>query len=378
MPPKRSYTSKKPKKPNRLNKTGWALIVFGSLGVTVFGYQFYQQNQTAEGKKQILRITSAQPQAKIQQQHMGDSNQVQPVIYTNQPIEINKLTKPLDPTTSKPTRLQEVHGVFNQSSVKLVPIPKKYTSKPEQIHPEVYNPLISMIQAAQADNIKLSVVSAFRSYERQRQIWENKWGKHPDNDINKAKDILKWSSFPGTSRHHWGTDVDFNSVELAYWKSKEGLKVYEWLQNHAPKFGFCQTYGDDRQHGYNPEPWHWSYLPVANGYLAQISNPMVLETVLTQGVKGSEAVRQSGDLMTYVTSINACQVTYPQDSQQNIQNAQYLAQTDLNPPEQYSDPNPPVLTKPPLGPKPYISYEGHKITPNTEGDFHNPKIEQSN
>ncbi|MBN6743435.1 hypothetical protein JKG47_23865, partial [Acidithiobacillus sp. MC6.1] len=64
--------------------------------MTVFGYQFYQQNQTAEEKKQILRITPAQPQAQIQQPHMGDSNQVQPVIYTNQPIGTNKLTKPLD------------------------------------------------------------------------------------------------------------------------------------------------------------------------------------------------------------------------------------------------------------------------------------------
>ena len=32
-----------------------------------------------------------------------------------------------------------------------------------------------MIDKAQKDNIKLSVVSAFRSYQRQKQIWENKW-----------------------------------------------------------------------------------------------------------------------------------------------------------------------------------------------------------
>ncbi|OAV02062.1 MULTISPECIES: M15 family metallopeptidase [Moraxella] len=371
MPPKRSYTPKNPKKPNYLNKMGWVLIVFGSLGMTVFGYQFYQQNQTDEDKNHTLMSALTQPQ--MQQPYMGGSNPVQPVIYTNQSIEINELTKPLELTTSKPARLQEVHGVFNQSSIKLVPIPKKYTLKPEKIHPEVYNPLITMIQAAQADNIKLSVVSAFRSYQRQKQIWENKWGNRPNDDINHAKNILKWSSFPGTSRHHWGTDVDFNSVETAYWKSKAGVKVYEWLQNNASKYGFCQTYGTDRHHGYNPEPWHWSYMPVADRYLAQISNPAVLEVVLNQGVKGSEAVRQSGDLMNYVTSINACQVTYPQDSQQNIQNAQYLAQTDLNPPEQHSDPNPPVLTKPPLGSKPYISHEGHKIAPNIEDNLSEPK-----
>ncbi|OAU94474.1 M15 family metallopeptidase [Moraxella catarrhalis] len=376
MSPKRSYTPKNPKKPNYLNKMGWVLIVLGSLGMTVFGYQFYQQNQTDEDKNHTLMSALTQPQ--MQQPHMGGSNPVQPVIYTNQSIEINELTKPLELTTSKPARLQEVHGVFNQSSIKLVPIPKKYTLKPEKIHPEAYNSLIDMIDKAQKDNIKLSVVSAFRSYQRQKQIWENKWGNRPNDDINHAKNILKWSSFPGTSRHHWGTDVDFNSVETAYWKSKAGVKVYNWLQNNAPKFGFCQTYDDGRQHGYNSEPWHWSYMPVADRYLAQISNPAVLEVVLNQGVKGSEAVRQSGDLMTYVTSINACQVTYPQNQQQNIQTPQDLPPNDTNQSEQHSDPNPPVLTKPPLGSKPYISHEGHKITPNTEGDFQNPKIEQNN
>ena len=114
-------------------------------------------------------------------------------------------------------------------------------------------------------------------------------------------------------------------------------------------------------------------MPVADRYLAQISNPVVLEVVLNQGVKGSEAVRRSGDLMNYVTSINACQVTYPQNQQQNIQTPQDLPPNDTNQSEQHSDPNPPVLTKPPLGSKPYISHEGHKIAPNTEDNLSEPK-----
>ena len=30
---------------------------------------------------------------------------------------------------------------------------------------------------------------------------------------------------PGTSRHHWGTDIDFNSVDPAYFKTATGIKV---------------------------------------------------------------------------------------------------------------------------------------------------------
>ena len=279
----------------QLKKYSWILLIFVLSEMTAFGHQ-----------KEISNIINNDTANVSTQPSKNHSNQAW-----------------LDDR-------QEVHGVFDQSSTKLKSIPKKYTPKPEKIHPEVYNSLIDMIDKAQKDNIKLSVVSAFRSYQRQKQIWENKWGNRPNDDINHAKNILKWSSFPGTSRHHWGTDVDFNSVETAYWKSKEGVKVHKWLQNNAPKYGFCQTYDDGRQHGYNSEPWHWSYMPVADRYLAQISNPAVLEVVLNQGVKGSEAVRQSGDLMNYVTSINACQVTYPHNQQQNIQTPQDLPPNDTN------------------------------------------------
>lgn len=279
----------------QLKKYSWILLIFVLSEMTAFGHQ-----------KEISNIINNDTANVSTQPSKNHSNQAW-----------------LDDR-------QEVHRVFDQSSTKLKSIPKKYTPKPEKIHPEVYNSLIDMIDKTQKDNIKLSVVSAFRSYQRQKQIWENKWGNRPNDDINHAKNILKWSAFPGTSRHHWGTDVDFNSVETAYWKSKEGVKVYNWLQNNAPKYGFCQTYDDGRQHGYNSEPWHWSYMPVADRYLAQISNPAVLEVVLNQGVKGSEAVRQSGDLMNYVTSINACQVTYPHNQQQNIQTPQDLPPNDTN------------------------------------------------
>ncbi len=47
---------------------------------------------------------------------------------------------------------------------------------------------------------------------------------------------------PQASRHHWGTDVDINSVEPEYFESGQGLKEYTWLQENAWKFGFCQPY----------------------------------------------------------------------------------------------------------------------------------------
>jgi len=98
-----------------------------------------------------------------------------------------------------------------------------------------------MYEAAQNDGITLIIVSGFRSYEYQKKLWEDKWFGYtavnnedlyltiPD-DFERTKEILKYTAMPGTSRHHWGTDIDLNSVEPSYFKTDEGKKIYEWLQ----------------------------------------------------------------------------------------------------------------------------------------------------
>ena len=77
--------------------------------------------------------------------------------------------------------------------------------------------------------------------------------------VERARMILTYSSMPGTSRHHWGTDMDLNKDNNGYFATGEGLKVYEWLQAHAHEYGFCQPYtpkGPNRPEGYNEEKWH--------------------------------------------------------------------------------------------------------------------------
>ena len=65
-------------------------------------------------------------------------------------------------------------------------------------------------------------------------------GKTPEQIINL---ILEYSSAPGTSRHHWGTDMDINALQNDYFSNKgNGAFLYEWLQKNAAKFGFCQPY----------------------------------------------------------------------------------------------------------------------------------------
>ncbi|MPM08681.1 hypothetical protein SDC9_54995 [bioreactor metagenome] len=157
-------------------------------------------------------------------------------------------------------------------------ISSKYTAKTGiYLRTEVYNAFIAMCDSALKDGISLSIVSATRTFDHQKMIWENKWngrqyvgGKllnvaYPD-EVERALVILKYSSMPGTSRHHWGTDIDINSVDPAYFKTAIGIKVLQWLESHAHYFGFCRPYtpfGPTRSKGFQPEEWHWSYIPIA-------------------------------------------------------------------------------------------------------------------
>ena len=155
---------------------------------------------------------------------------------------------------------------------------------------EAYEAFEKMYDAAKKDGIKLTIKSATRSFDRQKTIWEGKWNgqrKVDGQDLSKtipdpnerAIKILQYSSMPGSSRHHWGTDMDINAFVNSYFESGKGLKEYEWMVANAASFGFCQPYtekGTQRPNGYNEEKWHWSYLPIAQKlteqYKLRISN----------------------------------------------------------------------------------------------------------
>ncbi len=126
--------------------------------------------------------------------------------------------------------------------------------------------------------IKITILSATRNFYSQRGIWAGKWNgkrkvegvadiKKIKNPVTRAKHILDYSSMPGTSRHHWGTDFDINSLNNRYFHKGKGKIIYSWLAKNAKKFGFGQPYTAGRKRGYKEEKWHWSYLPLSKKYL---------------------------------------------------------------------------------------------------------------
>src|SRR6218665_425975 len=180
---------------------------------------------------------------------------------------------------------------------------------------ETLRAFLKMKKKAGKDGVNLFIVSAVRNFEQQKRIWENKWnGKTLVNGKNlseekdlplRAKAILLYSSMPGTSRHHWGTDMDLNNLENEYFEKGEGLKIYEWLCENAPSFGFCQPY-DSKQNGrkgYEEEKWHWSYLPLSSDLLKEYKKKISYADI--SDFEGSEMAEALNVIDDYVEGV-AC------------------------------------------------------------------------
>ena len=167
---------------------------------------------------------------------------------------------------------------------RFVPVKAPHTAKTGmRLQKETYDAFQKMWTAAKADGVQLTIISSTRNFAQQKNIWEGKWKRYeketPD-PAQRARRILEYSSMPGTSRHHWGTDIDLNDLSnSSFEKGGSSKKVYDWLTAHAAQYGFGQPYtvkDESRPEGYNEEKWHWSYLPLSkkyrNAYLHQIKN----------------------------------------------------------------------------------------------------------
>ena len=144
---------------------------------------------------------------------------------------------------------------------------------------------------ARAAGFELAIASSFRSFERQCAIFNGKaCGERPVHDdagapVNLAcltpreqvYAILRYSALPGTSRHHWGTDldvfdaaavVDGYQVQLTPQEVAPGGlfdPLHSWLDERMASHesrGFYRPYAADRG-GVAPERWHLSYAPLA-------------------------------------------------------------------------------------------------------------------
>ena len=171
-----------------------------------------------------------------------------------------------------------------------------------------YKAFKKMEAAAKRDGIYLKIVSAYRGFERQKLIWNNKYEKFTNDfslEPEKAiSEIIRFSTVPGTSRHHWGTDIDIidgnfpdeENVLVSEKFEKDGLfyKLKNWLDNNSENFGFYLTYTNDKNRkGFEFEPWHYSYKPVSVKYYRALIKADLKKIIKSLDINGSDYFDES-------------------------------------------------------------------------------------
>jgi len=186
---------------------------------------------------------------------------------------------------------------------------------------EVYEAFLKMQKAAFKQDIRIEIISGFRSFNRQKQIFLKKYKKYKAlgfSEIEILNKITEYSTIPGTSRHHWGTDIDIVQKLARMPKNlltpknfdNEGpfCKMKEWMDKNAHQYGFYLVYtsSSDRK-GFKYEPWHYTYAPISKEMLKQFlrynSKKTIYNTIKKKGVQ-IDSVFYNDYIKTHIKGIN--------------------------------------------------------------------------
>ena len=108
----------------------------------------------------------------------------------------------------------------------------------------------------------LLVISGFRTYQRQKELFQNSVAKNGSYEAAR-----KWTALPGASDHHTGYAFDFS---LDY----EGDGIYSWIRENCYRYGFVVRFEASKSAitGISNEPWHFRYVGVPHAYYMMQNN----------------------------------------------------------------------------------------------------------
>ena len=154
-------------------------------------------------------------------------------------VVVNK-ARPLSPQDYAPASLQPVRGV--------------------PLRTEAADALEDLLAAAAADGHELTVISGYRSHDRQRQVYAGWTARH-----GSAEAADRVSARPGHSEHQTGLAVDLGDaatpacdLDACFGSTAAG----RWVAAHAAEHGFVVRYpaGAEPVTGFSAEPWHLRWL----------------------------------------------------------------------------------------------------------------------
>ena len=126
--------------------------------------------------------------------------------------------------------------------------------------------LKQMLSDAKDAGLSMYVASAYRSYEKQREVFNNTmqdWISQGYSPLNAYDETKKSVAVPGTSEYATGLAVDIISSEYEALDDRQGdTEEQKWLMEHCWEYGFILRYPSDKSDVTNIvyEPWHYRYV----------------------------------------------------------------------------------------------------------------------
>ncbi|MCM4168636.1 D-alanyl-D-alanine dipeptidase [Arenibacter antarcticus] len=166
-----------------------------------------------------------------------------------------------------------------------------------------HDAFVEMKKAAYSDGIDLKIVSSYRSFYRQDAIWERKYIQNTEKSgmskLAAIEKIIEYSTIPGTSRHHWGTDVDIidgyrtitgSVLDPDKFETGGPFELFkQWMDENANTYDFYLVYTNNpRRKGFKYEPWHYSYAPISKPMLKEFRRKNIFKQIMQEDIIGKE------------------------------------------------------------------------------------------
>ena len=124
-----------------------------------------------------------------------------------------------------------------------------------------------MIADARKEGVRIIAISAFRDYDYQMELFENKVIRLQQSkgySVDKAREeAATVVAYPGTSEHQLGLALDLvDARHVKLDQSQENTAAYKWLYEHCAEYGFIVRYPNGKTDitGIIYEPWHFRYV----------------------------------------------------------------------------------------------------------------------
>ena len=137
-----------------------------------------------------------------------------------------------------------------------------------QVDARVLEPLQNMLKAASDEGYSLYVCSAYRSVDRQKELFNESMIDYVNQGMTyyeAAIETAKSIAWPGESEHATGLAMDIVSSDYAGLDEEQGeTDDQKWLMEHCYEYGFILRYPKDKSEdtGIIYEPWHYRYVGV--------------------------------------------------------------------------------------------------------------------